>query len=125
MPDSPFILEKKLPLKHLTTDLSAMKCDTDISTCVDPQHQHLHRTPLLGHKSLKLYSWYAEYPICSCLHLNEVIESLLGGKICLRLMQQPIDSGVISIITPLSHWDLCLNEHTSSLMPFPFILALV
>lgn len=34
MPDSPFILEKKLPLKHLTTDLSAMKCDTDISTWV-------------------------------------------------------------------------------------------
>ena len=38
-------------------------------------------------------------------------------------MQPPTDSGVSSIITPLSLWDLCLNEAASSLMPFPFILA--
>jgi len=124
MPDSPFALEK-MPLKRLTTDLSQPWNVTQIYVLEHPPHQSLHCTPKPGHTSLKEYSWYAEYPICSCLHLNEVTESLLGGEMCLRLMQQPIDSGVISIITPLSHWDLRLNEHTSSLMPFPFILALV
>lgn len=90
------------------------------------QRDCLRCAPKSGHKSLKEYSWYAEYLICYSLHLNDVFESfLLGGEMCPGLMQQPIDGGVIAIITPLSHWDLCLNEHTSSLMPFPFILAAV
>lgn len=41
----------------------------------------------------------------------------------LGLMQPPTDSGVSSIITPLSLWDLCLNEACFLPMPFPFILA--
>lgn len=89
------------------------------------QHDCLPWAPKPEHKSLKEYSWYAEYPICYSLLLNEVIESLLRGEMCLGLMQQPIEGSLISIITPLSHWDLCLNEHASSLMPFPFILAVV
>lgn len=76
-----------------------------------PQHHHRrqHYTQEWGsYKSH--YSWHAEYPIWFSLHLNEGIEILLGEKMCCGLMQRAINSGVFSIITPLSRWDLCLNE---------------
>lgn len=48
-------------------------------------------------------------PLACCSHGGSLWEAPRRGR-SLELMQPPTDSGVSSIITPLSLWDLCLNE---------------
>lgn len=61
------------------------------------------------HPSKGTGGYLPQGPAGCCSREGSLHEARRQGR-SLRLMQPPIDSGVSSIITPLSLWDLCLNE---------------